>query len=589
MSRSPRILQFVEKLNTSGGSLSESSRQKIANDILLPIKNHPLAWEAIKALKHSRKLCIQANRRAAKTYTIIRWIIAKCLLKRIRVVILTKYLQQPTATCLDNQKPDCLAEVLRAHGLVYNRDYKFSRGPNGSIKSVLFTWGSKIDVVEASHTDSIDKTRGTTADIFWADEAQHQPQLVNMLTKIIGPMFADTKAILILTGTPGTETDSFFRRVSLGHEKNWICAKYYSWDNPYYGLTSDERWARICSHAIEELQSTYGLSDNDLNTLKSLSHEQRVNIADARDQFLPDHIRNWLEFLNPDVQREYFGRWMTARSEYVFDFQRPNLYYCKENSNVVGNLPLLKTMEERFAALPHHPLRQWYAAIGVDIGVVHPSAWVVFVYSNHFRTAYELWSEKQTGLSDSQTFDRLVEITEELKRISYMSPDRSIHTLHVQGVVADNKGSRKGVGQDWDMQFRSRVPSGIMIPKMMKTQDRVSAFNLDLAADRIRLVKGSPLDVEITNLKWKPQDPDKWKTPEPWKERKVVLADGRQAQPGDHCIDACLYLLQDLDNIWAKDVDQPHSYDEHKNNLHQQALKRDLKKFKKSNIYNRYR
>lgn len=557
MAKYKSLDKIIDAMSNDGAGIpSEATRATIAKNILNPIRNHKKAWAAVKALENGARLvCIQANRRASKTYTIIRYLLAKCLLKKTHVVILTKYLPQPTNVCLDNMRDDCLVEILKQYDLY--RYVRFNKAQN-SIKKVIFAWGSTISVVAADTEGDVGKERGTTADLFWADEAQEQPQLVNLLQKLIGPMLGDTKASIILTGTPGEATDSFFRRVSLGLEKNWVNSKYYSWDNPFYGDDPESRWQRVVQDSFEEtLQGTYGLSDQDIVLMKSLVLEERLAIADQNTKHLRQEIQEWLKNANPDLIREYFGAWIVSTSEYVISWQLPDLYWLKENKYTPGDYGIGETLQKRFELLPHHPLRNWYCAIGVDIGVNDPSAWVVFAYANNHNIAYELWSEKESGLMDHQTFGRLEEIVDEIKGIEYQGK-----TLTIGGVIADNKGSRKGSGQTWDLQLRSRVPSGCRSPRQMRTADRVKAFNLDLGARRIKLIKGSPLDIEITNLKYRPKNPEKHGAPEIWKERQVVLPDGRTDRPGDHALDATLYLLQDLDMLWSTEPEPAKSYEE---------------------------
>lgn len=552
-----------------GGSLSVEARREVARRVLAPVKGHPKQWAALQMLRTSRLLCVQANRRAGKTYGIVRYLLARCVAKTTKVVILTHFLAQPTKNALDNQRPDCMVELIRSEGL--SPFVKIHRTPAG-IKSIRFAWGSVIDVIEASNAGAVEKPRGTTGDVFWADEAQSQPFLATMIARIVGPMLAETKASVILSGTPGTETDSFFRRVSLGLSSWWAKAAFFSWDNPVFGSTPEARWSGVLDDSIKLLSDQYGIPPEDLEFLRTLTEAERVAISDARDTDLRPEVRKWVDAADHDLLREFFGRWITAQSEYVFNWHRPGMYWCRESDRVPGDLPAAATMAARLQLLPFHPLRRWYAAIGVDLGVQDPSAWVVWVYANNHPTAYELWSEKRQGLSDTQVFARLEELVDEVKALG----------LQITGVIADNKGSRKGVGMDWDLNLRARVPSGVRIPRNMRTLDRVRALNLDLGAGRIKVVKGSPLDIEGLNLKWKPQDPDRPMPPTPWKERKVTLPDGRQDRPGDHALDATLYALQDLDHIWNTEAEPPATVEEAMARERERHLKRELQKSRTS-------
>jgi hypothetical protein len=538
--RLSRILALTAPPASASTALTREARQELADRVLASVARYPEQAAALRAMASGRQSVLQANRRAGKTQGIMRWVLAQMLCRDSWLcVVITYHLAGPTDNFLDNGQDDCLLAVLRQLGLVRGRDYVVRR--HGEyVKRIRFTWGSELRVVDAGSIRALDKSRGSAAHLYWADEAQSQPYLALMLAQIVGPARADHSARVVLSGTPSADVDSFFGRVCLGIEPGWERCELWSWNNPRFGSTVAERWQHLLSETILTQRGNYGITPANENTLRALTADELRAIARGRDHGLRPEVREMLSQVTADLLREHFGRWMYRVSEHVFAWRHPDLYFGRL-AGVDGAEPIADTMRQRFALLPHRPGRQWRAAIGMDIGTTAPAAWLVMAFADDHPTAYELWSEKQEGLDDGQMFDRLVAIMDEVEGLG----------VQIAGIIADNKGMRLGTGKYWDRQLRHRLPDGVRIPKAVAIDGRIIAANLDLGAGRIRIVRGSPLDVEGANLRWKVRELGSLAPPVPDVERFITLPDGRMYQPGDHVLDCLCYTMQDLRHLWA--------------------------------------
>jgi hypothetical protein len=528
-------------LTAATGEFTLEARQAAADRVLAPIVAYPEQRRALEKIASSKLACLQANRRAGKTQGLMRWVLAKMLAtpRQWSCVVISRYLSGPSETMLDNGKPDCMVELIRQLGLMNRCRIQRTRG---MVRSIRFEWGAQLTVIDTGSLDALDKIRGTAADLYWADEAQSQPLLALMLTAIVGPALADQDAQIVLSGTPSGDTDSFFRRISLGLEPDWERIELWSWNNPHFGASPPERWRYLMRTSILPLRGQYGITAANENQLRELDERELRAIAHGDDAQLTPEVREVLKQVTADFLREYFGRWILRASEYVFAWHHKNLYYARV-SGEDGPEPVGDTMAARLALLPRRAGRRWRVGVGMDLGTTSAAAWVVMAFAEDHATAYELWSEKQEGLDDAEMFARLKEILAELELLG----------VEVVGVVADNKGMRLGTHKQWDRALRGRMPQELRVPKAIATHGRQMAVNLDLASNRIRVVRGSPLDVEGRNLKWYPQDPAKPTPAKPWVERQITLPDGRLYRPGDHALDALCYAMQDLEHIWSQE------------------------------------
>lgn len=531
-------------------------RRDIARGIMAPVKAYPEQWALAKAMLRHPQVAVRKNRRAGGTEGVGRLVLARCIAESgFSCSILTKHLAAPTINWLERAGISAMS-LIRDAGL--GKFVRVSRQA-GSIKRIVFPWpegDSEIRVYELGHEQSIEKIRGSRAHLYWPDEMQsieHAPAAID----VILPTLADFGGHIAATGTPGKEADSYFRRITDGTEPQWHCAELFSWDNPAFGTTFAERWRRIIDTAIVPGQARFGLTTADVELMRCFNRAICVAIAKGLDDALTPLVRDWLGRVKPTLLREYFGRWVIASEEYVYDwYVRDDLYFCRATDLWQGTeaQPWGRTLEERVALLPtietrRGPVRrQWRAVMGKDIGTFpDPAAWTLWAYTLDHPKAYEIWSEKRWHLGDAEMFARTEALIEECSDLG----------VRVTGVVADVKGMRAGTGIDWDRALKQRIPDGVRRPRHNVSAQRIMAFNLDLGAGVLQLAAGSELDIEGRHLRYRI---NRAGNPEIWTKRPVALPDGTVLDgtgdyqpPGDHCLDSGLYALDELRHIWGRE------------------------------------
>lgn len=555
-------LARIRKADKSAGKIPSAERRRdIAREILAPVKAYPEQWALARALLKHPQVAVRKNRRAGGTEGVGRTILARCIAESgWSCSILTKHLAAPTINWLERAGVSAMS-LIRDAGL--GRFVRVSRQA-GSIKRIVFPWpdgDSEIRVYELGQEASIEKIRGSRAHLYWPDEMQsieHAPAAID----IVLPTLADFGGHIAATGTPGKEIDSYFRRITDGTEPQWHRVELFSWDNPAFGSCFADRWARIIDTAVLPGMARFGLTHGDLELMRTFTHAECLALALGADDQLRPAVAEWLERVKPALLREYFGRWVVAHEEYVYDwYARDDLYYCRQTDLWLGTeqQPWGRTMAERVALLPMLDTgrgwrkRDWRAVVGKDIGTYpDPAAWTVWAYTMDHPRAYEVWSEKIWHLGDSEMFAHT-------KRLITEASDLG---LRVTGVVADVKGMREGTRLDWDRQLKLRLPDGVKRPRWNVSPQRIMAFNLDLGAGVLGVAAGSPLDIEGRHLRYRINQAGK---SEVWVKRPVALPDGTvldgdgdNQPPGDHCLDTSLYALDELRHIWGKEPPKEH-------------------------------
>jgi hypothetical protein len=572
------IAELVER--AAGGKLTADDvrqrRREAARKILEPVRRHPRQWEALLSIIAAILSVLQANRRGGKTY--LQGALAESrLLARDNYVVrvLTHRLATPTQNWLDcDGKESMVARLKRLDMLQYAT---IKRTGDGSIKSIRFDWGSALYVHQFASQSDIDEKHGFNADLYLADEAQYLDLLPLVLTQLVLPTLADTEARVLLSGTPGREVGSFFHRAATGDDPGWSQVRFYSWHNPFFGASHEERWHKIVDTILRPSRGLYALTSDDIERIRGLDATTLELIA---NNDTPDDLKAWVKTLDSELRRQYFGAWVVGGAEYVFEWHRaPDpLYWCRTSSNRWNErdellLPVADTLAERIERLPlrqvgHQWLkREWSAIIGCDLGWSPSStAIVVLAWAGGLDLCYALWSEAEFEQPDDVTLERLADITGELKRAGFL----------VHGVVADVTGTRKGTGAAWNGQFQRRFQAGktwIQEPDKANKDEQIRALNLDLLRGRIRLVAGDALDIEGRHLRWKPFDAQAPKPPTIDKWRTVVLGDGRVEQPAEHCLDAARYAAHKVPALFREEIrTTPLTHKEWLDEIHHQAM-----------------
>jgi hypothetical protein len=522
-------------------------RRHAADLILRDLAPSPSQARTMRTVAGAKVSCVQANRRAGKTRCIGALLEMRALARDNYVVrVLTQRLAAPSHNWLDCDEAGKESFLKRLVRLGLWDEARVVRA-SGAIKSIRFPWGSAIHVHHVATQAAIDDSHGFSADFYWADEAQNLDLLPLVISQLITPTLADTDGQMCLSGTPGRRVGTAFHRYASGDAPETTVVACYSWENPFFGAEpgtdgtdvdiTDQRWQLIVDRSIARLMTRYSLVPDDLDRLRTLSEDQRLQIA--RNAYTDKALQEWADRLDPDLLRQFFGRWIAAAEEYVYDWHdlADDFYFAKAaDSPYPGDLPIVDSIASRVDLLPKAQngdrwvMRKWYSVIGLDWGWSAPSAWVVLCWTEGIDVAYALYSAAVTKLHDEAVRDRTVALINELRAAG----------LVVQGVVADVNGFREGTRAQWDYDFSMRFDLGnIPVMRAAKADKdlQIKTCSMDNRAGRMAVVKGGPLDIEGQNLRILPNS----NPPKIHKDRIVVLPNGHVVAPGDHCLDALRY------------------------------------------------
>lgn len=502
-------------------------RRTAAAAILAPVQQYAEQWTGAMLAARNPLTAIEGPRRCGKTEGVGRWLLALLIMLDMFVVrMLTEVLSSPTDNWLEREGGANALTLIADNGL--GEHCRVLRQA-GSIKRISFSWSSALYVHDMANIRAIAKKRGFRAHVYWADEAQDMGLLPTVLSKLVLPTLLDFQGRVVCTGTPGAMVATLFHRAVQGLD-GWSSHRLRPWDNPAFGDSVTERWSRICSTVIRLGRSNWQYTDEQFARMQALTPEQLLHV---HEQELRDDL-TWIADLHEDLQREMFGRWVRASSVYVFVWHKvpPEVLYWAQDA---------QSIEERFAALPKYErfgspvAHSWSALIGMDFGFTSPCCWVVLLWSATCEQAFVLLSRGIEGLDDDQAFEQLVALCRDVERVG----------ARLQLVIADLNGTRLGTHALWDKRLRERIPRNIPVQLAQKANkgQQIKAMNLDLKAGRLRVIEGDRLDLEGSNLQWRPDREDAPLERLIWKDRDVVLPNGQSVKPGDHCLDALRYCL----------------------------------------------
>lgn len=506
-------------------------RQRAASAILGPLAEYPAQLELAHKVGVDPMLAVGGPRRSGKTEAPGRISTSLCLANDgYTVVIGSSTLAGPTVNWLDRTgRPSCVA-LLREHGFLPPRN---ARNPwasqwcrvshsQGAIKSIKFSWGSEIRVIDVGQMHLLDKHRGQTCHLWWFDECQSIAPLPSVLNDIVNPTVLDHGATILLTGTPGVEIDSMFGQIAMGKMPEYQRMHLATWQNPRYGATFQDRWDYVIAKVIGGKKTQYQLSDYDVARFARMSETEVEAVRHGSEDA---ETTKWLATLLPSFLREIMGRWVGDYGSLVY-FWNDSIYWAEREPDI----------EEAIEKLP--PIAgQWKAVIGHDIGWSKGSmSWVVLVWADHHPCAYQIFSHVEKRMPEHEEFAFTERLIDRLKDAGFA----------VAGLVVDMVGMLAPTYASWDQTLRARIGLPVTLPRKSGLLQRIKAINLDLARGHLKVCKGGALDIEGQHLRWHP-------------EKAGIIDVGRQVSignkpciPGDHALDGCRYAFGLLNAHWQR-------------------------------------
>jgi hypothetical protein len=506
-------------------------RERAASAIMEPLSEYPSQAALARLIGTDPSIAVGGPRRSGKTEAPGRVTLARCLLEDgYTVVIGSSTLAGPTINWLDRKGRPSAVGLLREHGFLPPRTSKnpwaspYCRVSHsmGAIKSISFSWGSEIRVIDVGQMHLLDKHRGQTCNTWWLDECQSIMPLPSVLKDLINPTVLDHGGTIVLTGTPGVEIDSMFGQISMGKMPEYNLVHLATWQNPRYGATFEARWAYVMAKIIAGKKAQYQLSDADVERFAAMSEAQVEAIRHGSEDA---ETTKWLATLLPSFLREIMGRWVGDYGSLVYHWV-PEIYWIDHEPEIEDVVSLLPAVQG-----------QWKAALGHDVGWSKGShAWTVTVWADHHPTAYTVFSHTAKRMPEHEEFaftERLID------RVQAAG-------IKVIGLVADMTGMMSATHASWDQTLRSRVNIPVLLPQKHNLLQRVKACNLDLARGHLKIAGGGDLDIEGRHLRWHP-------------EKAGVIDVGREVTignkpsiPGDHCLASLRYSLGLLNAHWQR-------------------------------------
>jgi hypothetical protein len=399
--------------------------------------------------------------------------------------------------------------------------------------TLTFSNGSKIDLYGAENLRMLKRKRGSAPHVVWVDEAQDFPFLERFYKGVVAAGSADKGGECWLTGTPGPDCAGMFYEITGDDEggiDGWEVHTLAAVDNPFYGrvVQTDEHY--FVDDNLGVRHGPYA----DRPEAEEAAHAIRWENAAGRI------IRqNKWNVDDPDVQREFFGKWVKSDARYVYPVHavpdhvllyapqrlRPNTFRSEH--------PAWLDIDAALADLPFNRRAgrsyQWMFAIGVDFGY-HPDpfALVAWAFTQELPDVFELFSWKQTKVNTDDQGEYMKMLWDALP--------------NVVSFVGDVDGKKDDV-EVWVTRMNLPIEPAKKHGKNML--EELLAGDIRKGRVRFRGVRegkriiGSPLLTEMQHLVYLPTKPGKPREVD--KHRKVA-----GVAHGDHAADAGRYSFADL-------------------------------------------
>lgn len=406
-----------------------------------------------------------------------------------------------------------------APGGIFAQNHKYELGLK--FNSTDLTWihenGSRGKLLGAETRADIEKIRGSTAeaDLAIVDECKSfAPELLQELIRdVLQPGLMTRDGIMVLGGTPGAIPMGTFYEATA--EQSRVDAPCDACGKPHPTCVPVDM-ADAPAYACPEFQA-YA---SEVWRLHSWTIQDNTGAPRQWKRALADKVRNKYDDDHPVWRREYLGEWVTDATDLVYSYAQ-----YKSDGRVVW-YPTIDTTTGLVSLPPEHG--PWRFVLGIDIGYVDDSAFVLAAYSetlNELRHIYDFKAPEMT------LDDFLEEIFKTIE--TYGRPD---------AIVADTAGGGSKILVE---TLNQRYGLGIEPAKKTDKQDWIELVNSDFASGKIKIIPGSDLSHELSGLQWDLS-----------RDAKLVLARQGRLREDPHCpnhlCDALLYLYKYSYHFWSK-------------------------------------
>ena len=328
--------------------------------------------------------------------------------------------------------------------------------------------GSTLKLAGADDNKEIEKLRGIPFDGVVIDEAaSHSAKLLaSLVDRIIGPRLGERDGWLMLIGTPGHELRGmFYDATRPGSDRH----------RPYEERDKHPGWDGWSSH--------HWTIEDGAAHVPAMSKLWAAALKKKK-------LEGWSD-THPIWMREYLGKWAADDTDAVFRYRAVHEetgeawnQWDPERDGVFAKLPLRDGK----------PVEDWLHMYALDKGFHDDFAINVFSFSptDPGKALFHTYCHEEKKLY--------------ARRIAQLFLGEDLEAAKPAGLF----GQRDPVGVvgDIDDAFATEMSNfyGIRIKIFIKRRDykagAIELVNGDLVDGRIKVLKGSPLEIQLTELQW---------------------------------------------------------------------------------------
>lgn len=343
------------------------------------------------------------------------------------------------------------------------------------LRCVVTRTGSEILLLGADDRKEIEKLRGRPFDEVAIDEgASYAPELLEtLIVRVISPRLGDRGGAISLGGTPGHVLRGIFydaTRPGSEYHRPWE-----ERDRPEYA-----NWVRWSSHS-------WSLADG-AKQVQAIANLLADSLVEIKRQ-------GWGED-NPILLREYRGQWVSDDTEHVFR------YDATRNSWDPPRIGALRIAELPEIAGRRHD--DWRYGVGMDMGAKDPFALQVFAFSpsDVSRTLYHVFEYERRGMYANHIAKLILgeDDATPLGVCRHETPGGLVGQIGwPDGMVADLAHLGENIIDELSNVYGIRITAAEKKGKF----GAIELFNGDLLDGRIKILKGSKLESQLSTLQWK--------------------------------------------------------------------------------------
>lgn len=462
------------------GTADEREKEQAAADALFGRLFHAQQEFVRDPSRYKAALC---PRRAGKSFAILVYALYVCLKRpRSRVLIISTTRGQARETYWST-----LLELLEEHGIK-------ARTRRQEI-SADFGNGSRLLFSGADTREEIKKIRGQKYDLAVIDEAASfaSSLLLELIDDVLKFTLYDRLGQLVCIGTPGPVCDGYFWATTTEQ------ASFQRRGNPHPTPLRVRRWANRA-----EWKGGYHWS------LHKWTTKDNTACPWIWERALQQHVQDGVPDDDPTWLREGLGQWAADDDMLVMAFR-----------STAAERTLWKFDDEGAFGLPRG--HRWKFMLGLDLGSVDATAFVVAAWSPTHPALHFVHTEKHTGWDIAQIAARAEELEATYGEFTVRVADKGalgkmitqhLSTVYSLHTIAAEKTDKPGY---------------------------IRLMNADLRAGKVRLNHQSELA-------------DEWRTLV-WKDNAKTVIDARCA---DDASDAALYLWRYAHHHCPRDLPSQH-------------------------------